>query len=114
MIECRSSAIKLADHCLRTTYQDCLHGRKLYTIHGGVKDRVDQMRRMCLEKEVVTLITVGIGGTGHNFQNFNAVIFMDRLWNPQVLPYCSMHDSVLILPSERITGYFKSNLNGAN
>lgn len=84
LMYCRSSAIKLLEHALLNIHTQVLHGRKLYTIHGGIANCSELMRTMCHEPKVVSLITVGIGGTGHNFQHFNAVYFMDRLWNPQV------------------------------
>jgi len=34
---------------------------------------------------VIMLTTFQVGGTGHNFQKFTVVAFLDRTWNPQVI-----------------------------
>jgi SNF2 family DNA or RNA helicase len=38
------------------------------------------------DQKYILLTTFPVGGVGLNLQNFNQVIFLDRHFNPQVIP----------------------------
>ena len=67
-------------------YRHYLGDRKLLLLVGSdTKKRDDVIYRMKHTKEkFFVLATFAIGGTGHNFQQFTRVVFIDCNWNPQV------------------------------
>lgn len=61
-------------------------GREVMLLHGGLTkgERDKTVQTIQTGDMFIALMTYDLGSTGHNFQNANQVIFLDRHWNPQV------------------------------
>ena len=45
------------------------------------------MKEFAESPEIIGMTTFNSGSEGHNWQDFEVVIILDRLWNPQVSIY---------------------------
>ena len=71
-------------------HSQALANRLVYRMDGELTGNLRVQLLQDLKKAgngtKILLTTFGVGGVGLNLQMFNVVIFIDRQWNPQVLP----------------------------
>ncbi len=55
-------------------------------LHGGLKkaEKHQTVKIIKTAPSFIALMTFDLGGTGHNFQESDQILFADRHWNPQV------------------------------
>lgn len=77
------------------TNKKALRGRQLLLFTGALKqhERLSMIQKVqqATNPPTVMLTTFQVGSTGHNLQNFDAILFLDRNWNPQVFKYMHKH-----------------------
>jgi SNF2 family DNA or RNA helicase len=64
---------------------DCQKGETIL-LHGRMTktEKSKTVNSIKTAPAFIALMTFDLGGTGHNFQEADQIIFLDRHWNPQV------------------------------
>lgn len=67
-------------------HPDATQDREVLMLHEGIskKDRECTINTIKTSNKFIALMTYGLESTGHNFQNADHVLFVDRHWNLQV------------------------------
>ena len=76
----------MVKHLLKPENARVVNGRKIILLTGKLtkRKRAEVIDDMNSDPTCLVFLTFQTGSTGHNFQTFHNVLFLDRCWNPQV------------------------------